>query len=63
MLKGGLISGDIFTFVQSSKGILNFSTKSKKVEDSDCAHFFEDETKVKIPSDIKPHLNDDSNTI
>ena len=62
-MSGGLISWGIFTFVQSSKAILNFSIKSERVEGSDCAHFFQDETKVKIPSDIKPHLNDDLNTV
>ena len=33
-------------------------TKSGKVEDSDFAHFFENGTKVKIPSEIKPHLQE-----
>ena len=33
-----------------------WSTKNGRVEDSDFAHFFEDGTKVKITSKIKPHL-------
>ena len=33
---------------------LNFLTESEKVKDSDFSHFFEDGTKLKIPSDIKP---------
>ena len=34
----------------------NFETLGWKVEDSNQAHFFEDETKVKISSKIKPLL-------
>ena len=56
--KGGLISKVIFKLVPSSKinklTILNFSTKSKKVDDNSI--FFEDWTKMKITSENKPPL-------
>ena len=33
----------------------SFQTKGKKVEDIDFVHLFEDEIKMKIPSEIKPN--------
>ena len=36
--------------------ILNFFNVGRKVEYSDLAHFFQDGTKVKILSEIKPPL-------
>ena len=57
--KEDLITEVIFTSIKAQKmcqiPILNFSTYTKKVEHSYLAHFFGDETKMKLPSKLS-HL-------
>ena len=56
IVKGGLISDSVFTLVHPQKNVWISALSLNFLFFVEISHFFEDETKVKRPSEIKPPL-------